>query len=745
MSNAIGFSFSSKGVILLPMGKGFRLRRNPDKGHSISYILLFYSGFLLFAFSAFFQERIALFSAHPTTWMNNAEFYLCFAALMISVVAYLLLVKRNIKLGIQWGWVILFLTLFICNAIATFAFDTHIAGESVYRGDPFLYDRTFTLDERFRYVTCFAASCVFFYIFFAVFPKTFHNVRRVHFIWVMAILVVFAAITYSLIKEWDLYASIWTPGARWKVTEVCSFTNNPNTFALAVMLGIIAFGFLHNRRSHAIYLIAMVVLGLFQLLIGSGSGAIGSWVIIVLYFGYRFFATLKVHTGRNFFVGFLFLGTFITLTVLVFAQVGGESSIFYRLGAALKRDHFSSSSGAMRLVTWQRIFDALNTPLKWFFGVGDIQSLYFLGAIELPVSVGEVAYAHNGFFHQLLSGGLIRLGVYLGLIARFVYLCVKNAKKPTRVGAAALVMMIGFLVRTFLETTSFLSAEAKGICMYLMLVLPVEVENVVNSHPQLQAYEEQALRFGKKVRVCYDLTPVSMAKRSFLFLTPIVALMLGTVPFLLPKVGPAYYLLWAEAFLLIPLGVFAIGHHKDAFDRRLYGWLFALGCLATLSLGVIGVFYPLLGYIALAPIPVFTLIGLLIHKKGIKEVGEKGFGKLFLIHLLIASILTGLGCCLYFVPVEQASIFNPIMAMIGILMIYVAILYSPKGDYLTYPYCIALRRFDAYRTAKGILRERALALKEAHYRDGSNPMPDIEYAPKAVAPKRVINLNDIDF
>lgn len=242
------------------MKNSFAFKRSPGNHRGVTYVLLFWSLFLLFIVGAFFQERIALFSDHPTTAMNTVEFYLSFACILVCVVAYLILVHRNFRIGIAWGWLILFLILFAGNAVGLFTFDTFVSGSGVYRGEEFMNEHTFTIAERMEYLCCFFVACIFFYIFFAIMPKTFHNIRRFHFVWYMAVIIVLAMIVYSLIAEWPLYQQSFTPGQKWVIVECRSFTNNPNTFAYAIMMGIGSLMLLHNRRSHWYWIAVMLLL-----------------------------------------------------------------------------------------------------------------------------------------------------------------------------------------------------------------------------------------------------------------------------------------------------------------------------------------------------------------------------------------------------------------------------------------------------------------------------------------------------
>ena len=701
---------------MFSMASHFAFKIRPGKGKGVTYGLLFWSAVLLFVLGAFFQERIALFSDHPNAMMNAAEFYLSFGAILVFAIAYLILVHRNFRIGIAWGWFILFLILFIANAVGLFTFDEHIAGTSVYRQETFSYDYTFALADRFQYLCCFFAACLFFYIMFAVLPKTFHNLRNFAWLWRIDILVVVALIIGSFIMDWPLYVATFGGGTKWAVVECKSFTNNPNTFAFAILVAIGACFMLHQRRSHWYTLVLGILFGVYLLVLGSGSASIGAWVMILAYLTYRFFLTLRFHTGRNFLWAFLLLGATITLAVCIFAQVGGEGSLFYRLGATLKRDHFSDTSGAQRLVTWQRIFDTLSTPMKLICGVGDTQAYYYLGAIELPPSEGVIAYAHNGFFHQLLSGGLIRLVFYFGLIVRFVYLCFSSKGSYRRYGMGALLVMIGIFARSCLETTSFLSMESKGALLLLSFIAPVETVAFLSKHRETKGYEKEALGNLVPQKREFKLSPVSMAKLCFLLLTPVIAFMIAVFPVLVGPRSAGFYISMAGAFLLLPFAFYCVGHCEDPFDRGLYSFLIMLFTLPAVSLGVImEPSMPALSYLGIAVVSLVTLIAFLCHVRSVFIFRYPLFLHAYLPYLLLFGLMVGLGSLLYLIPAELFSVYNPIMMAIGLLGLYCAFMFSPLGDRLSYPWPERVNALDARLEAKAIVKEDVLSDKEDNY------------------------------
>ena len=702
--------------------KDFAFRFAPGPRRGVTYVALFYLMALFVLASCFLQEHIAFDFGGWTPYMNDVEFYVTFGVYVLLGTAFLLHVHRNFHLGIHWGWLILFVILCAGNVVGTFMMETHVSGTGLTVLDEVThYDITFTLAERIRWSVGFGAACFMFYCMFAVFPKIFHNFRRLHFIWHTTILVAIAAIVYSLIAEWGLYATSFT-GGEWMVTDAKSFTNNPNNFAYILMLAVCAICFLNARRSHWYWWALMFFFGLGTVIIGSGTCIIATWGLIVAYVIYRFFATLRAHPVKASFALAFFIGGFVTLLCLILNEVGPEWFFIARLGRAMKNSFFVSHNAEMRLRTWNTIFGLLEGPIKLIFGLGDRQTLFYLGGIECLPNVSLISYAHNGFMQALFNGGLLRVGIYLILVIRFGYLCVRSLKTGTRVAWAAILTFVALMARGMFETTAFLSAEGNGLSFFLIAMLPVEVDNFLRKHPEVRVYEDNVLETEKAPTYAYEYNPLRVAKLTFLFLTPIAALAIGYVPHVLRAFGfetPAsYYVLWSFIYLIMPFAMYCIGHHASHVDRAVYGTLTALafvGCSVAGSI-VIYLVDDAMGYYFIAPASAVALVAFLCHRKSVTEIRDRLFSHGYVPHLIMLAFLLVPSVVLWFTPVNQASLY---VAVIGpsvlSLAMYLNCLLSKYGNEIAYPLSKRLEAFDCRRTARGIHKERRLVDAQNKY------------------------------
>lgn len=713
------------------MAQAFAFKKSPEKQSGVRFIFLCWSLFLFLALGAFFVENIALISEHPHSFMNDTQFFCSLATVLVMAVGYLIVVHRNFHIGIHWGWLLFFLILFCCDVIGVFALKAE-SGLGVYAKDQSIFAWSYdpTLMERIRYVITFGVSCMFFYMWFAIFPKVFHNVRRMHFFYWIFLCVVTASIAYSVLRERALYVDFFAKGSF--AGEFVSFTNNPNVFAWIITVGVCCCGFLNNRRTHWYYWLLMLALGAYQFIICSGTGILVSWAYISAYAVYRFCVRVRYYPWRSVLALLLYIGGFVTLIVLLTTKCLGPNNFLTKVSEALSKASFHNGAFDTRVEIRNQIIGLMNTPIRWVFGVGDTQSLYYLGAMSQPKEAGLIFFAHSGFFHQLLSGGLVRVLAYVVILVRILYLVVILNAKKSKIAWPCLIFMGAMILHGCLENTSFLAMDTKGATLYLLVVLPLEVEKHVkiDHAEEVGAYNEALKEEADKRYYQYEYTPLQLARITFTHITPLVILGLGMGP-LFFNMGLfrgydrwIYYAMWIEGFFCLPLGAYCIGLHPDKVDRKVYGWLYMGGLITFFALAM-PLFrdYPIIGYIAVGVIPGLTLLAVLFHWKSFWQFRQRLLLRAYLPFTLIAGSLIGLCLLGYLIPKNQQSLFNPIFIGAAAMLAYASIMLTKPGERLAYPEPIWWLHGDNRHSARGLLKEERLEAKQDRFLEGNKPDP----------------------
>jgi len=103
---------------MLPLAK----ENQPGKKKALPYVLGFISAFLVFALGAFFQETIAVFNFEQDAWMNDVEYFLTLAIVLVASIGFLLIAHRYFKTRVNFVFLSLALVLFASNIVALVLF-----------------------------------------------------------------------------------------------------------------------------------------------------------------------------------------------------------------------------------------------------------------------------------------------------------------------------------------------------------------------------------------------------------------------------------------------------------------------------------------------------------------------------------------------------------------------------------------------------------------------------------------------
>ena len=710
------------------MVKSFALLRKPGKQNGIMYFAIFLLSIVSMALGAFLGERVALFSEHPTSLMNTAEFYATFALACSSVLALLLLIHRNFRIRFSWPWFLLFFLLAIGNVSATLCFGTRFIGTIVYRGETYPYDLTFTFEQRIQYVLCFGLACVYFYLFFAVLPKVLPHTRWVRISCWLAVILAASAIVYSFIAEWNIYQFLFDPTKTIPSYWAVSFTNNENTYGYLVLMGIVGLLILHNAKPRFRYWILILALAVFEVLTLSATAIVCATFLILSYGIYRFCVNVRIKPVRSVLLLLLMIGAAITLAILLFTDPFGPGSTLAKLHAEIT-SYFGvrSKTFSTRVATWNIILQTLDSPFAWEFGIGDFQSRLYLGALHVPTVDGPSLYpAHNSFMQCLIDGGLIRLGVYLVVLGRFIYLAIKRLGSHSRTAMALLLCFIALMFHGFMESTVFLSMDTKGFTSMIMLFLPLEIEAFKAAHPEVDEYLLACKTDVRKIRYGYEYSPLRYAKIAFFFLTP--AFLLGTgVGAIASRLGyfgiPAdwsYYALFAMAWLLGPLAFLGLGASRS---RGTGAGFFAALIIVIVGAGVglmwLNVWATRIAFFALlllCPLP------FIINAKTASISLSKALKTAYLPHILIGGFLFGGTMFALLIPTEMASIQILVSLSLGLLFLYFFLISLPASLKLSFPFADKLAHVDARIVAKSVIREERLGKRKVR-RPNTNFVP----------------------
>lgn len=721
------------GGTISAMGAKMKILRPAGSRRGVAYFFIFALMCLCISLGAFLGERIALFSDHPNSFMNPAEFYSTFAAAVLSYAALIAVIRRNFRLKIAWGWLLFFLVLGVGNAIGTFAWGPSFSGFAEFEHIIYYYEWTFEIADKIQYALCFFLACAYFCLFFAILPKVLPHTRWIRSLGWIAVLFAIAAIIYSLCAEWHFYQDLFEPQRSVPSYWTKSFTNNENTFAFLIFIAVACLCMLHNSNSHLFYWMLILVMGIFQIFVLSATGIVCTWLLILCYGFYRFIHSLKHKPVRSAITFLLLVAFTIAATVMIFTDAFGPGSFFTKI-----HDQITSYTGPRnsafetRVDTWNMVFGSLTHPLYWLFGAGEWQSRLYLSLIHVGLANGVQTYpAHNTLMQCLIDGGLLKVVLYLILSIRFFYVCILRISDKSKIALPILFVFIALLLHGIMESDVFLNMDTKGFAQLLFLFLPLEIEYFQAKHPAIKQYLEDYRVDAYQEKAVYRLSPVTMGKVAFLFLTPLSVLGIGVGGVLSIRgmfgmqADWSYYGLFLVAFLLGPLAFYATGYAKKR--KAAVSWLivpFVFSLIAGIGFMWFNIIYTRVAFFVLIGVcllPVILHLGKAISKLGCLVV------RAYLPHLALGGVSAGLFFALLAIPETAFSHHIVAVSGIGFLFLYGMLANAFK---LTFPVNELFHRFDCHLTALSLVREDRLGKKQfkRFYPDYQPPHPKRVYA-----------------
>mgnify|MGYP006939713985 FL=1 len=532
-------------------------------------------------FVASLGEGIAFLEGYGV-WLSDWSYFLLLSVASLCCVGYLLFAKCWFKIKINWFFAFLFLTLCIGNTVALWTFPSVV--ENLHGNGESAFSTVYHLDDisRIRDTLGFALVCLYFYIVWAVAPKSLRSAKSCSVIFVGGVVFGVSLIVYSLVAEWGFYQSCFTEGEASPMNHcLTSYVGNPNTFAANLLFGIIALGYLQARR-HSWFNYFLMLAFSFEIFLTFSKTSMFLLALYWLIYGfYRFFATIKVHPVR----------TPITLG-LVLCAIGACLGLWHYFGTRFPNGFLGKSLASVlslfeirfggtllaRVEIWNGIIAKVDTPLKIAFGLGEGNAQWFLGSLD---GAGPFyGFVHNGIVLQYVTGGFLRLGVYFFLIGYLIYAYVTAIANRHRGALSLLLGMLIFLGHGLTETTSFLEIDTKGVVGTLGLILPLLITEKNGSLAQ-NPLAEKDVRGSSSCFLCY------------LLLAP--ALSIGAVipafsrAFDFPVVGSVLCFACLCLFLIIPL-IVALARQESLAH---YLWLALYVGVAYSAIFAVSVFLPL--------------------------------------------------------------------------------------------------------------------------------------------------------
>jgi hypothetical protein len=450
------------------------------------YLLMYIVTLVYLVVTAFFEEGVAYFDPVYTTLMSSTEFYLTFSLCAVLFLTVIYIAKYYFGIRINWVFFSLVVLLFLIDVVAILSFPEWTVLTGVYH---------VTASLRLRYITFWLAACMAFYVFFAIMPKSVISVNGWSVYFVFAVFIAFSSCVYSYFAEPSVYLYFIDPKSNlFLYTGPVSFTNNRNTYATLLLVGLLSSFYLFSKSRKWYWPILGFFFFVNIVLTLSKTVILSSAVFIFLFIFFDYIFHIRNHTVIR---SILMLFFVIIVAMPFFLRSFNNSSddgLLFKINKYLTFLFDFSSNYSLawsidgRVNVWSDIIQSMvRRPVSLIFGLGDWNFSWFLGFL-VSGSSSYIESAHSGFFDVFGRSGIIGIALYLSLLIFFVYKCIKNFKNDKPSTIVSLLIFAAFLFHGLSEDTNFLNMQAKDMMVSFMVFIPV-LTNDFSSVKQTKANE----------------------------------------------------------------------------------------------------------------------------------------------------------------------------------------------------------------------------------------------------------------
>lgn len=447
------------------------------------YLLMMTCSLVFLVVTAFFEEGVAYFDPVYTTLMSNVEFFLTFSLTIVLFLVVFFLSKKYFSLPTNWVCVLLLFLLFVSDLIGLWCFPEISADKGVYY---------LSVIYKVRFSLFWLSACLAFYALLVIIPKTVFSVKQLDFYFWGGMIIALSATVYSYITEFGKYVAFFNPETYLPYYQpVVSFTNNRNTYAVLLFIGICCSLYLRWKTQRWWYSLFGFFFYSNVCLTLSRNGFICSTVFLVLYFVWFFIKRFKAHPFITSIEILTMISTLVFLFLIKPIGLASKNAFFINLDSYLSEiftfsNPLSTSTLGERAAIWEYILiRLLQNPVSLIFGIGDWNFSWWLGACYKGLVPG-IESAHSGVFDVFARLGLVGLCFYISLILFFGYLVCENIKHKRSGTWISISIFICVLIHGLFEDTNFLNMQAKDMMLFFMAYVPPLANRHLDNNSEIE-------------------------------------------------------------------------------------------------------------------------------------------------------------------------------------------------------------------------------------------------------------------
>lgn len=517
-------------------------------------------------------ENLDFLSATPTVGLTDEVYFFLAGLTVLTLVIYLISEHRRNKLTLDWVLAPILIVMLVCGIIAIWSNPDSIqftdeAGHVIEVG--------FIQMDKIRYTVNACVGSLAIYVLSFVFSRTKIKSRKL--MWAPLIGVIVCTILgicsffidtsfYEALKGG--YISNSTGGAK-------SVFMNENAFGYYMFIGLImCFIVIYQKPKWVWMWLFAIALSLFIVFSTCTTCILLACVLFIafttlqLIFGY-----VHKHFATSIIGSIIFISLLILILLLIF--VGNEKLWKPMVAVAnfIRKEIFDKdfTTFSNRKEVWETTLKMVNAnPFRICLGYGyGIANKIFSAYYATVNQYAELKSVHSGYLTVLVSGGWIRLGLYILLLVYFVYCVIRLIiKKQVNFALTYFLLFISLLGHDFFEQSHFFEFNVNGLLLTGVVLMPPMIAWKNYRHPNHR----------ERIMAAYAMPTQGVPAKSFVSMLSLVIISVAiplACSLLVPcmhtnelalKIALAVLIFLGASIVFAPYLIFL--WYKKATDRR---------------------------------------------------------------------------------------------------------------------------------------------------------------------------------
>lgn len=542
-----------------------------------------------------FIENIDFLSATPTAGLTDEVYFFLGGLTVLTLVIYLISEHRRNKLTVDWVLAPILVILLVCNIFAicsnpnTIQF-TDEAGHIIEIG--------FTNMDKVRFVFNSVVGTLAIYALSFVFSRGKIKSRKLMWAPLIGVFVCTILGCISFFTDTAFYEALRGGYISNGVGGAKSVFMNENAFGYYMFIGLIfTFLVIYQKPKWVWMWLFSIILLLFIVFSTCTTCIILAAFLFVIFAVIQFiFGFVHKHYVTSIIGSVIFIALLISVFIFIF--VGNEKMWKPMIAVAnfIKKEIFDKDFTTFtgRKEVWDTTLKMVNAnPFRIFLGYGyGISNKIFSAYYATVNQYAELKSVHSGYLAVLISGGWVRFGLYLLLLAYFIYCTIRLIiKKQVNFALTYFFIFAAVCAHDFFEQSHFFEFNVNGLLLTGLVLMPPIIAWKNYRHP----------KHVERIMHTYAMPTQGVPAKSFVSM---LALMIISIiiplscSLLVPcmrdnqtalKIALMVLLLLGVNLLFTPYMVFL--WYKKATDRRFIFRIFLNSILILAGTGVAVYFY----------------------------------------------------------------------------------------------------------------------------------------------------------